>query len=118
MKNTILWPYNHFFPFSRLKGDTFLAGGSPLPGLKVLANNTLWIQSMDHPLSGIYSCVAVSPDAETITAKAYVLVKNTAHDDVTCGIGKNFKSFSRNTVLDICNPKISYSKSYQHYAPY
>lgn len=74
--------------FLRLKGDTFLAGGSPLPSLKVLPNNTLWIQSMDHHLSGIYSCVAVSPETDTITTKAYVLVKNTAHEDDTCGIGR------------------------------
>lgn len=79
-----------FTPLSfRLKGDTFLAGGSPMAGLKVLANNTLWIQSMNHPLSGIYSCVAISPEAKTITTKAYVLVKNTPEkDDSVCGIGK------------------------------
>ncbi|KAF8764528.1 Prothrombin like protein [Argiope bruennichi] len=34
-----------------LKDDHFLAGGSPMPGLKVLNNNTLWIKSMDHHLA-------------------------------------------------------------------
>lgn len=70
-----------------LKEDTFLAGGNPLPGLKVLVNNTLWIQSMEPALSGIYSCVAVSPDGTaTITAKAYILVKNSTRGDESCDI--------------------------------
>lgn len=70
----------------RLKGDQFLAAGSPIPGLRVLANGTLWIHSMDHHLAGIYSCIAVAPE-DTVTAKAYILVRN-APNDASCGIGE------------------------------
>ncbi|XP_055949985.1 mannan-binding lectin serine protease 1-like isoform X1 [Argiope bruennichi] len=69
-----------------LKDDHFLAGGSPMPGLKVLNNNTLWIKSMDHHLAGRYTCAMVTPE-ETISVDAYILVESGAkRNESSCGI--------------------------------
>ncbi|XP_035220366.1 complement C1s-A subcomponent-like isoform X2 [Stegodyphus dumicola] len=69
-----------------LKGDHFLAGGNPLPGLKMLSNGTLWIQRMDQHLSGMYTCVAVSPD-DTISVHVYVRLENeSSSSNSTCEI--------------------------------
>ncbi|GIY57926.1 hypothetical protein CEXT_500561 [Caerostris extrusa] len=69
-----------------LKDDHFLAGGSPMPGLKVLNNNTLWIKSMDHHLSGQYTCAMVTAE-ETISADAYVVVESgSSKNESLCGI--------------------------------
>ncbi|GIY77986.1 prothrombin [Caerostris darwini] len=69
-----------------LKDDHFLAGGSPMPGLKVLNNNTLWIKSMDHHLSGQYTCAMVTAE-ETISADAFVVVESgSSKNESLCGI--------------------------------
>lgn len=72
-----------FFDPIRLKGEMFLAGDSPLPSLKVLPNDTLWIQSMGHHLAGRYTCVAVSPEG-AINATADIRVQD---GDDGCKLG-------------------------------
>ncbi|XP_042898361.1 mannan-binding lectin serine protease 1 isoform X2 [Parasteatoda tepidariorum] len=69
-----------------LKDDQFLSGGTPLPGLKVLTNQTLWIQSMDHHLTGQYTCVIVTPE-ESISKSAFVVAQSdTKNNESACGI--------------------------------
>ncbi|XP_054711220.1 uncharacterized protein LOC129220814 [Uloborus diversus] len=69
-----------------LKGDQLLSGTTPLSGLKLLTNNSLWIQSMDHHLSGVYTCVGVS-QRETSKARAYVVIENDLNSmNLDCGI--------------------------------
>lgn len=70
-----------------LKDEQFLGGSNPLPGLKLVANNTLWIQSMTTLLAGIYKCTAVNPEmARSATATAWVTMENGSKNDTTCNI--------------------------------
>lgn len=71
-----------------LKDEQFMGGTNPLPGLKLVANNTLWIQSMTRLLAGVYKCTAVTLEmARTATATAWVTLENNSNnDDTTCNI--------------------------------
>ncbi|GFS82775.1 prothrombin [Nephila pilipes] len=80
-----------------LKDDHFLAGGSPMPGLKVLTNNTLWIKSMDHHLAGQYTCAIVT-DEKTVSMSAYIRVANgSTNNESSCGIV--FRKIPRDSSL-------------------
>ncbi|XP_076334873.1 mannan-binding lectin serine protease 1-like isoform X1 [Tachypleus tridentatus] len=52
-----------------LKGEQFLGGLEPLPGLRMVFNNLLFIKSMNKQLEGTYTCTAVLPDGvNSVTA--------------------------------------------------
>lgn len=72
----------------RLKDGHFLAGGTPLSGLKLLSNNSLWIQSMDNHLAGVYTCARVTAE-DTISVNAYIWIANGSKSkESSCGIGE------------------------------
>ncbi|GFY65752.1 tolloid-like protein 2 [Trichonephila inaurata madagascariensis] len=99
-ETTESFPELHKHPVAKirwLKDDHFLAGGSPMPGLKVLTNNTLWIKSMDHHLAGQYTCAIVT-DERTVSVSAYILVANgTTNNASSCGIV--FRKIPRDSSL-------------------
>ncbi|KAG8197227.1 hypothetical protein JTE90_011381 [Oedothorax gibbosus] len=69
-----------------LKDGHFLAGGTPMSGLKLLSNNSLWIQSMDNHLAGVYTCARVTAE-DTVSVNAYIWMANGSNSkESPCGI--------------------------------